>query len=689
MNILIVNKFDRFYDSLVKLIKIYLLGVLFFTLFRCLVFFIFGNFTELVLYKTDLLKAFWVGFRFDTVVLTYSMIPIVLLMLAGFIFSKKVKYLHFINSFLRWYFVVIYFLLFVLLTIDFFFFKFFQSHFNLLVFGIIEDDTKAILQSVWSDYPVIRLFLLFIAFLVFLILFLKKITTKYYASIFKSGWSKSLLIILFLGFLFLGMRGSLGTFPLEKDDTVISQSVFINSNVTNGVYALKDALADRADFSIDTNMNKTLQRYGFTDCRQAIETYLGKSLSGNGTLIDSLFCITPTDSFLVKNPPNIIFILMESMSNYYIDFHDKNLNLLGSLEQELKNCILYRNFLSINNGTISSLEGIMINTPLAPISQSQYFQHSFSSSCAKPFFDKGYHTAFITGAKLGWRNLGKFVGKQYFQQVEGNVDILSRVAGASQCEWGTFDGFMFARIFDCLSETANKNKPVFIFSFSTSNHTPFEYPASYKPYSIIIPDSIAKVIRTNVKIAQKNFTNYQYANDCLGKFIERVRNSPFGKNTIIAVSGDHNTLQLFNFSDGQLLQKNSVPLVLYVPDLYKKKHTPDNKVFASQKDIFPTLYNLALSDAIYVRSGFNLFDSTIDRKTFYGVNSFNTAINDFGAVIIQSSPLFFKWSASQKQILIPTNVNETPELNTLMEKARAYSAVSTLLIQQNIKKNIK
>ncbi len=248
---------------------------------------------------------------------------------------------------------------------------------------------------------------------------------------------------------------------------------------------------------------------------------------------------------------------------------------------------------------------------------------------------------------------------------------------------------MFEHIFQCLTESSQQRKPAFIFGFSTSNHTPFEHPDSYKPYPLQIPDSVIKVLRTNKEIAVKNFTNYQYANDCLGKFIERVRNSRFGKNTIIVATGDHNTLQLFDFSDKQLLQKLSVPLVLYVPEQYRKNPSPDIRLFASHKDIFPTIFNLSLSHERYSGLGNNLFDNSKSRNDFFALNEFKTVLNDYGAVIIGNPPLYYKWETQEKKLLIPINTDETPQLKILPERVRFYTAAATLAIQNEIweKKN--
>jgi phosphoglycerol transferase MdoB-like AlkP superfamily enzyme len=689
MNKTLNTKFDCFYNSLINLFKIYLVGVFMFMAFRVILVISFGDFAELGSIKVDRLKAVWFGFRFDTMILCYAMIPAVLIMLVGFFIPKKFSYSRFSRNFFKWYFTVAYFVLFLLQVIDYFFFKFFQSHFNLLVFGIIDDDTKAVLESVWTDYPIIWISLLLIAVLFSLFWIMKNIASGKRSISIGPIWANILGLILFLGIYFLGARSSIGTFPLEKDDATISPNNFINSIVMNGVFALTDAISEHKHFAIDTNMGRTLDTYGLSSNTAAVETYLGRKLGATYNPMDSLFVNTPEDNFLKENPPNVIFILMESMSNYYLDFHSDSFNLLGNLEKSLPYCLLYRNFLSCHNGTIHTLEGLLINTPLTPMSQSQYFNESFSTSCALPFYNQGYHTAFITGAKLGWRNLGIFVGNQYFEQVEGNSVILEKVTGAIECEWGVYDEFMFDRMYDCLTESAKNKKPVFIFGMTTSNHTPFEHPDTYKPHSLVIPKNIIGMLRANKDIAAKNFTNYQYANDCLGNFIEKIRNSPLGQNTIIAASGDHNTLQLFDYSDGQLLQKRSVPLVLYVPEKYLKNLKPDIKVFASQKDIFPTIFNLALSDAKFPNLGNNLLDTKIRREDFFAVNAYNTAINDYGAVLLGDTPLFYKWTTADKKTLTPTTLSETPQLRTLLEKTKAYSASATLMIQNDIGKQQK
>lgn len=679
------TKLDKFIISLFKLIKVYLIGLLIFFAFRLALILSFGDLEELNTFRGYLLDAFWVGFRFDTMVLVYFMLPVLPVIFAG-LFIPANNYRRFLklqNKVLFWYYFVLYILLFIVLTVDFYYFKFFQSHFNLLVFGIVEDDTTAVLKSVWTDYPVIGVLILFAVVGFLLYWMLKRFAIRCYNPFGRSVLVKTVFVVLFFLLFAIGMRGSLGMRPIRKEHTTVSPNRFINSIVPNGIYALKDAWRDRNKYSIDRDINKTLELYDFNNSRQAIESFLGYSIKEGDDPIEHLYDETPPNPFLEENPPNVVFLLMESMSNHYFDLHSESLNLLGSLEYILDDLFLYRNFLPIHNGTIYTLEGLLINSPLGPMVQSSYFQSTFLTSSALPFYKNNYNTAFVTGSQLGWRNLGIFIENQYFEQIEGRSHILENVSGAEEGSWGVYDEFMFTRIYDILTESASKDEPAFVFGFTTTNHTPYDLPAAFEPQNVNLCDSIRGALRTNEDLAVKNFISHQYAKDCMGKFMKKIIDSPLGENTIIVATGDHNVMQLFNYRDADLLYKFSVPLIMYVPEKYKINKTFDTNIFASHKDIFPTLFNLSLSNTKYVNSGFDILDGSINRNEFYAVNSYNTVLNNTGAVVFENSPLFYKWSPEVGNELIPAD-DESPELKRLLLKGRAYSAAMTLLIQNEL-----
>lgn len=677
------NNFNNFYSLINYFIRLFLVTMCVFLFFRFAFLILYGNRADLAGNINDLFHAFFAGFRFDTTVTSYGMVPSFLLILSVLAVPVKYsKYPVFVRKFVFYYSLILFFVFLCLSIIDFYFYKFFQFHINILFFGIVNDDTWSVLKSVWTDYPLIGIFL-FIAACMFLFrYFFRKMSKKEYHNPIKNKIIKTAVVFVLLAGYGIGMRGSLGTFTLENEDSIVSENTFINTLTINGVYSLKNAIKEKNNQKIDTDIQKTLARHGFATGEEAVNIYLGGKANDTKDIEQQLIALTRKDSFVRQNPPNVIFIQMESFGSYYLDFHSSTLNLLGRLEGQMKDCILFRNFLSGTTGTIHTLEGLMLGSPLTPISQSTFMNCSLSSSVALPYMKAGYHTSFVTSADLGWRNLDKFVALQYFESVEGAESLAKKVPGSSRGQWGIFDEFLFDRMFAILNEA--NGKPQFMFALTTTNHTPFELPSQYKPYPLAIPVNVRKVLRTSESIAQKNFTNYQYANDCLGRFIEKVRKSPLGDNTIIAATGDHSSLQLFNFDDNRTLQKFSVPFLLYVPEKYLPDHQIDTTRFGSHRDIFPTLFNLSLSEAAYLKSGVDLMDSLVGNN--FSILNYDLAMDDNGCVEFQFEPLYFKWTSANSKLLQPTTLQQTPELEDLLKRARAYNAAMSMYIQMDLRK---
>jgi len=373
---------------------------------------------------------------------------------------------------------------------------------------------------------------------------------------------------------------------------------------------------------------------------------------------------------------------MESMSNYYLNFHNKqHFNLLGALEKHTKEDLFFRNFFSDENGTINCLENFITCVPNHPFTQSPYKYFASVTSIAKVYKDAGYETIFITSGKSGWRNLDEFIPRNSFDKIYSKSTILNEITGSTECEWGAFDEYLFDYIYRLLDTST---RPIFVFALTTTNHTPFERPAHYKPLPLIMTDSIKGLIDMNHDRAEENFKNYQYVNDALGLFMDSVKHSPLKNRTIIGASGDHNCWMHFQFSDAELKYHYGVPFYLYIPDAYKKGHVINTKRFGSHKDIFPTLYHLSLSDASYFDMGNKLLAD--DSVYYFGCNDKNSAISkDGGIVNFMYKPTYFTWSV-QDEVL--QSAQSTAPLTTLQKKAKARQILIQYYFNEVLKNNL-
>ena len=148
-----------FIQQNINLFKVYLLGLFLFTVLRFVYLIRFGEDGIFNNYSYDLISSFITGLRFDTQILCYAFALIFLLNFLHFIPKEKLQ--KFIISFSKTYAIVVLAILIFILLIDHQFYTYFQTHINILVYGFMEDDTSAVMSSVWSDHPVIKILLAF------------------------------------------------------------------------------------------------------------------------------------------------------------------------------------------------------------------------------------------------------------------------------------------------------------------------------------------------------------------------------------------------------------------------------------------------------------------------------------------------------------------------------------------------
>jgi hypothetical protein len=103
------------------------------------------------------------------------------------------------------------------------------------------------------------------------------------------------------------------------------------------------------------------------------------------------------------------------------------------------------------------------------------------------------------------------------------------------------------------------------------------------------------------------------------------------------------------------------------------------------KDIFPTLFNLSLSNASYLKTGVNLLD-TFDSDNNFAIINYNVAMSKKGCINFYSEPLFYTWTSVNPKLVQPADIAQSPELGVLLKQAKAYRASMCYYIQVDFKK---
>jgi phosphoglycerol transferase MdoB-like AlkP superfamily enzyme len=572
-----------------------------------------------------LLSAFWLGFRLDISILAYIMaIPVLYLFFlwilrASFIVQRS-------YALIKYYLFIMLVLVTLILMADVAYFSFFSEHITLMIFGIVDDDTAALFEIAKKNYNLALIALGLIIYLFGLYKFIDYIFKKAPDNRHRSPsvLKQSVFFLIVIILVAVTGRGSVGVFPLAKDISDVSDDPLINSLAKNGVYAMIDAY-DQYSKSKDGSYD-LIKMSGYKNSIDRAFSLHVRDQIDRDNLIQNLVKTTPTDKTLEKNPPHVVVVMVESFGLPILKYQSDEFDILRRLKKHFDTDILFTNFISASNGTIVSLEPLLLNITARPQStsfaQSRYLNTPFKQASARVYQDSGYETSFVYGGDLSWRNVGSFMSRQGFSHTYGKAAITKALHVSSQDayhDWGIYDKYTYDFVFEKLK---NAKKPQFIFVLTTNNHPPYTISKEYRSKQLHFSKELNEHITGDKTLAKERFQDYQYALDMAGRFMDKIKSSSLASNTIVAITADNNTVEGIMHYDSYYDETKKIPFYLYLP---KYLHVSDinTSVAGSHKDIFPTLYNLSLSNRAYISIGTDLRDN----------EALHCGFNDAGVII--------------------------------------------------------
>jgi phosphoglycerol transferase MdoB-like AlkP superfamily enzyme len=602
-------------------IKFIIVGLFVLTLTRVFIIYSFGSGFD----TTELINAFWLGFRFDLKLLATILAIVYLINLLSL---NKISYKVF-NAILVLFLSIIIFLSFV----NFGYYKFFGNEFNSLFFGIKYDGTSEVIASIVSDKLLIMLSVISVVTVAIFVYIWQKFQPKN----LKDNYATHIVILVIMVVL---ARGSLGTFPLNKKTINSVDNTFLSNVLLNPSWQLYYAYKD-LKLNHLTSCKKVLHK-------NRLKSYEELLAKAGFSKQNPLILTTPKNEFLEQNKPNVIFVLMESWSSYIALFDSKDNDVLGSFKKHSKEDYFFIKFLSNAYGTNPTIEELLLNSPIKDLSQSQAKDIPFSLFTLNPYIKNGYSSVFLSGGSSSWRNHNRFWKTQGFDSYIGRASIEKYYQTKCDNTWGVYDGLLFKYLEDNVFK-ANK-KPFFAFVLTTNNHPPVELPKDFK-----MPQINLEYYGLSNKNQDKKtrLGAYKYQTNALGDFITWLKHSQYKDNTIVVATGDHIIKGFKDYkTPDELFYKYGVPLYLYVPDRYDKLKSIDKNIVGSHNDIFPTLYNLTLSDSKYYNFGTSLMDK---KEKSFGWNEQNKYIFDNG---VSNKQNLYDWDNNLTVANKPTTLSE-------------------------------
>ncbi|OOF36261.1 LTA synthase family protein [Rodentibacter heidelbergensis] len=574
-------------------------------------------------YTSSFKRLYLFGLRFDLKIIAIILSPFLL-------FGISTLFIHhslMIYSLLT-YITIISFLALAILIGNIYYYQTYNNHYDIFIFGLIEDDTKAIIKNIYDDYPVV--YFIIITTLISLLFWGINFSILNYG--YHLGWKPYLTYIvlpLIISMLFLLARGTLRSEPLGRNHARVSNHTLINKMVPNGIIAMQ---------------------WAFTDKKQQIRFIHVEKEEGNKLIksvfnAESLIKKTDKNDYLAQNKPHVVFSLMESFGFNLLAYDDPHRNdLLGKLRPYFHQEFLFKRFLAEYVGTASTVSNLFFNSPIENISQSIAQKTALPFSTYLTYKKQGYRTIFITSGNMMWRNLGNYFLKQGVDEVYDQNSLIDAFPEAkiSQSYWGVADEYAFKFAEKQLIES---DSPVFISILSMTNHPPYQIPQTYHPKNLS-PSLLRGKYGNNDKERYNTLATYQYACNALGEFFDRLTQGPLQDRIILAATGDHHVRSLREEMPKELFLSNSVPFLIYLPETLKK-HFPiyfDENRIGSHKDIMPTLFSVSLSEAEYwTVGGRNMFSLQDEEEYAFAVTPWAWADRSGVIDLTRENPIKYLW----------------------------------------------
>lgn len=538
---------------------------------------------------SDLVAVLWMGLRFD---LKVSAIAGVLLLF----------FLPWVSTKAQGRIALALCAVFVLLSlVNLHYFGFYKTPIDSLVFGLVEDDTAAVLKTIWHDFPVIWTLLLAAALTLAAAWLHRILVNKSQPDAILQTRHIALrltaLVVVFFMLAFAG-KGTLREMALQRQHLTVTTSQFLNDMVPNGVIALKYAWDSRNQSQNLQNPMAGLKAMGF-DSPMAAAQVLGLP---HGTEADVKAALTAHDPIAPGvQKKNLVFFLMESFSAEPMLYQSAKFDVLGRMAPTLQGACHFSNFDSAQPGTHPSLEAILFSSPITPLTLGDVGRKPIPWAIPKVVKDAGYQTLFITSARSGWRDLNRVLAVQGFDEVIDANNLKQEYPDATLGIWGVWDSYLFKYLSKRMAAQP-KDKPLFVFVLTSTNHPPYDLPSDYQR----VPRDMAlwKGETSAGELLRLNLDSYHYAADLLGAFVQQMQNGPHKDDTLIAMTGDHNVRSFGIYAEAQrryLLRQ--VPFVIWGQGLAcgNQQALP-----ASHRDMFSTLLPLVGVDGPYINAGRNL-----------------------------------------------------------------------------------
>ncbi|BDS08468.1 phosphoglycerol transferase [Oceaniferula spumae] len=528
---------------------------------------------------TTFATAFFVGFRFDMPVATVFTLPSFLAACLGILIpmNKVISALRAIST----YFFTISWVLITTITLGYF--KQYHNQFDAHLLGVVYDDFGAIVMTVWKSYPVIlgSIVMIIIGFVLIYIgrRWIKApfpiLAAPKAPSHFLSKVGVTLLLLVLLA---VGIRGSVGSRPMQKKDAARTMDSVLNRCVINPITSLAYAIKSHRELMRGDGLERYLKKGNILDAC--------KDFSGRQDIhhLDDAF-LRSAEGHRGKKPNHIFLLVMESYDGWTMLPKHSEWNISNELKKLGKEGVYIEQFLPGSRSTMTSLATIisgMADAGVITNERSSPLDPAYATALAMQMKQLGYETHFWYAGYGSWQRIETFCHEQGFEFTHMGAEM---GPGEGINEWGVTDEHLFSYI----ESKFNPEKPSFNIVLTSTNHPPYDLDLKKAGCPLTSVPAPYQAAYERGTATVNMLGHHWYSDKWMGHFVRNITSKTPG--CLFAITGDH-WGRIYPGPRPESYERAIVPLVLYGPDVLPKD-IDGKSLRGSHYDLGATLIEMA------------------------------------------------------------------------------------------------
>ncbi|RZJ31716.1 MAG: alkaline phosphatase family protein [Flavobacterium sp.] len=353
---------------------------------------------------------------------------------------------------------------------------------------------------------------------------------------------------------------------------------------------------------------------------------------------------TITDSVASEKNPNVVFILVESLSGSFLKEFGNQENITPFMDSLAQQSVFFTNLYATGTRTVRGMEAVTLCIPPTP-GQSivKRPENNDLFTVSNVFRSRNYDCNFFYGGDGYFDNMNAYFGGNGFNIYDrGRGSVLSDKIKTTRHNiednevtfenaWGICDEDIFRKMMTVADEKEATGKPFFNFVMTTSNHRPYTYPEG----------------KIDIRSGKNRQGAVKYTDFALREMFKKASTKPWFKNTVFVIIADHCASSA---GKDEIDVKNyHIPaFIVNMPGTASMKIRKQ----CSQIDLFPTLFNLLHWSYKSDFFGKNVLDSDFEPRAFMGTYRKLTMMRADKVMILsdQKKQAFYHWNADNNNL---------------------------------------